>query len=91
MTSKEKNTEKMRINKIISYPYFEVRPKTRGSQIVISGAIGISEVDAENVLVKCHGVKLHISGKDMKINVLEHNVLEFFGKVEDIKIINAAN
>ena len=91
MTTKEKITEKKRISKIISSPYFEVRPKVYGSQIVISGAIGISELDAESVLVKCHGVKLQISGKRIRINVLEHNTLEVVGGVEDIRIINAGN
>lgn len=91
MTVKEKRTEKIRASKIISAPYFEARPKSYGMQIVIVGAIGISEVNEEGVLVKCHGIKLRISGKRIKINVLEHNTLEVVGGVEDINIINANN
>jgi hypothetical protein len=91
MTIKGKIIDKIRVSKIISSPYFEARPRPYGMQIVIVGAVGISEVDEGGVLVKCHGVKLRISGKRIKINVLEHNTLEVVGRVEGINIINASN
>lgn len=89
MTKKEKNKSKGIVKQIISSPYFEVRPKLGGFSVIIVGAIGLSEVDRSCVTVKCHGMKLEISGDDILINVLEHNTLEITGKVEDIRIINA--
>lgn len=89
MTTKEKKKSNPYVKKIISSPYFEVRPKAGGSRMIIVGAIGVSEVDSCGVTVKCHGMKLRISGAKILINILEHNTLEITGAVEDIKIINA--
>ena len=89
MTRKEKNENKTSLKQIIVSPYFEVRPVIGGVKIIIIGAVGISEVDETVVMVKCHGMKLRISGTGVRINVLEHNSLEVVGRVEDIKIVNA--
>ena len=88
MTVKDKINKAPSLRKVITSPYFEVHTKPRGARVVIIGAIGVSEVDVEGVLVKCHGVKLRINGNNISINVLERNTLELVGKVEDIKIIN---
>lgn len=91
MTTNEKTKVKSRISRVISSPYFEVRPKLRGVQIVVAGAVGISEVTLERILVKCHGIKLEICGFDLKVNVIESNTIEIVGIVEDIKFVNACN
>ena len=89
MTSKDKKSSNISVNKIIASPYFEVRPAIGGVKIIVIGAVGISEVSESEVMVKCHGMKLRISGAGILINVLEHNLLEVVGRVEDIKIVNA--
>jgi hypothetical protein len=88
MTLKEKKKEKGTLKRMISSPYFEVRPKIGGFSIIVVGVIGVSEISKLLVTVKCHGMKLVISGSSLLVNVLEHNTLEIMGKVEDIKIIN---
>lgn len=88
MTIKEKKKEKGMLKRMISSPYFEVRPKIGGFSVIIVGAIGVSEISEAQITVKCHGMKLGISGELLLINILEHNTLEITGKVEDIRIIN---
>ncbi len=88
MTLKEKNKENGKVRRIISSPYFEVRPKIGGFSIVVIGAIGVNEINESSTTVKCHGMKLEIGGTHLLINVIEHNTLEITGKVEDIRIIN---
>ena len=91
MTATSKNKEKALKSKVVHSPYFEVHPKSRGVQVIIIGAIGISELDNSKVLVKCHGVKIEIYGSKLSVSVLERNALEIVGEVEDIKIVNARN
>ena len=88
MTTKEKKKEKGMLKRMISSPYFEVRPKIGGFSVIIVGAIGVSEISEAQITVKCHGMKLGISGESLLINILEHTTLEITGKVEDIRIIN---
>ena len=90
MTVKSPINKKISAGRLVSYPYFEVRPKIRGVQVIVVGAIGVSEITSDMVLVKCHNMKLQIIGKSVDVNVLEHNTLEITGVVEDIKIINAS-
>lgn len=91
MTAIHKSKEKTFRSKVIHTPYFEVHPKSRGVQIIIIGAIGISELDNSKILVKCHGMKMEVYGNKLSVNVLEHNTLEISGEVEDIKIANVRN
>lgn len=91
MTIKDKIGNKTHLGKLIFSPYLELIPEGKKSRLIIVGAIGVSELNDGGVLVKCHGIKLRILGKEVRLNVLEHNTLEILGAVEDIKILNARN
>ena len=79
---KEKNLTR----NILSSPYFEVIPNKKFTKIIIVGAVGVSEANDDGIIVKCHGMKIRLCGTNIKINVLEHNTLEIFGKIEEIKL-----
>ena len=91
--TKEKNIKKhigkLNIKEMLLCPYLEVHPYKTKSKIVLTGVIGVNELDEENILIKCHGLKIRIEGLKLLLNVLEHNTLEIVGKVERINIINA--
>ena len=88
MSLLEKKINYGHICNLIASPYFEVRPGKAKTSFVLHGAIGVSEIDTERVLIKCHGIKLQVCGKKIVLNILEHNTIEVVGRVEEILIIN---
>lgn len=86
MTIKTNNKTAIKIRETIISPYFEVYPSRIKSKIVFTGVIGVSEIGDNVALIKCHGGKIKITGKNISICVLEHNTLEVSGKVEGIYI-----
>ncbi len=89
MQAKSTKKERTQISSFLSAPYYEVHPGRAVTKVVLYGAIGVSEMDCEHILIKCHGLKLQVSGKRMLLNILEHNTLEIIGRVEGINILNA--
>ncbi len=80
--------EIIKTSKVIANPHVEMTPRKNKTQLIIVGVVGISQLQDDAVVIKCHGVKMRISGAKILVNVLEHNTLEIIGKIEEIKIIN---
>lgn len=82
--NKNENKNKKKIP--ISYPFdLEIRSFGRGLKMTLVGAVGISEMSDTALCVKCHGIKMYVSGTALRINVLESKTLEIFGRAEEIR------
>lgn len=83
--SKNENKAK-KILPVSSYPFdLEIRNCGKELKMTVVGAVGISEISDTELCVKCHGIKMHVSGMGLRINVLEGKTLEIFGRAEEIR------
>ena len=56
----------------------------RGSALIVSGIVSITDFTSELIVLKGHGVILKVSGKRLDMTVFENNSLEITGRVEGI-------
>ena len=64
----------------------EVTRKGIGVSVVISGAVGISELDEERVGIVTHKARVIISGSKLSLSVFEGRTVEIVGRVLGVEL-----
>ncbi len=81
MTKKKNQTESLTG---FSSFHLEADRSPRGMQIFITGIVGIGDYSDEELELKSHGGRIKISGKRLKLCLLENSTVEIKGKVEGV-------
>ena len=87
MTEKNKAKEKNR-EKALKPPssfHMEADRSRGGMAIVLSGVVGISDFSDDFILLKSHGGRIEVKGKNLFICVYENNAVEIQGKVSGVE------
>ena len=85
----EKNNMSIEVGRRLASPlssfHLEADRSNHGMSIMLSGIIGISDFYDDFILLKSHGGRIRVSGKNLFIAVYENNTVEIQGKVEGIE------
>ena len=71
--------------------HLEADRSGKGMSVILGGIIGISDFCDDCILLRSHGGKIMVNGKNLFVSVYENNSIEIQGKVEGIKFIYGKN
>lgn len=64
----------------------EVTRAPGGVSVIVSGAVGISELTDSGISVVTHRARVNISGSSLRLSVFEGRIVEIVGRVEGIEL-----
>ena len=64
----------------------EITRSPLGASVIVSGALGISELTETCVCILTHKARVGIYGSRLALSVFDGRIVEIIGKVEDIQL-----